>query len=75
MIAIVGTPGSVHHTWERFERTDRTAAEVWTADAARRIMDRNPTLGTIPTEIVSDKEATRRRYQDGTPIYTLNGEG
>lgn len=70
MYAVVGIPGSRFHTHRHFARGERGLAEEWLDVTARAIRERNPALGTLPTQLISDREAGRVRYQDGTRVYT-----
>lgn len=67
MIAIVGIPGSTHHTWQRC--ATRAEAAAWIERTWQRVREINPALGDLPTEIVSEREAASRRWRDGTRIY------
>ena len=67
MYAIVGIPGSCHHKYRHF--TDKNAAQDWLVKTARATLEANPSLGSIHTEIISDREAARRRWADGGRIY------
>jgi hypothetical protein len=68
MIAIVGLPGSRHHQWKH--GSSRRSLRAWAEETRATILRRNPGLGTLPIEIVSDRVALRRRWRDGNPIYS-----
>lgn len=72
MIAIVGIPGSTHHRWKWFAK--KSEGVKWADDTAAEIRHKNPALGSIGVEVVSDREAMRRRWQDGKRIYSLSVE-
>lgn len=72
MIAIVGIPGSVHHTWRAFR--SRPAARRWMDRTWREIMNDNPVLGSLPSEIISNRTALKRRWRDGSRIYAQDQE-
>jgi hypothetical protein len=67
MIAIVGLPGSQHHDFRWFPRSERKAALAW---LERRFRDHVHRTGQpIETEYISDKAAARRKWRDGSYIY------
>ncbi|MCR4374829.1 MAG: hypothetical protein NUW22_08260 [Acidobacteria bacterium] len=70
MYAIVGLPGSQHHTYRWFARSDRRQALAWlshTADEWRKV---SPALGYLHPRLISDRQAEAQRYRDGSPIYS-----
>lgn len=67
MVGIVGLPGSVHHRWQHF--ASKRDAVAWVEEQWRRTRERNPALGTLETAVISDREARKRRWQDGRRIY------
>lgn len=67
MIAIVGIPGSQHHTWKWFET--KKQGEAWATALRSQILDKNPTEGTIPISVMSDREASKVKWQDGRRVY------
>ena len=72
MIGVIGEPGNIHHEWRHFPRygtVDGETCVAWVDRRRREKLDENPALATLPTEIISDKEASHRRWQDGTRIY------
>lgn len=79
MVGIVGLPGSCHHEWKWFPRhgtVDGESIGQWVQRRWREKLNANPALGTLPTEIVSDRAARRRRYRDGSRCYpTLENTG
>lgn len=74
MIAVIGIPGSVHHDYAWFPRHGTTSGETaaqWIERVYRETLDRNPALGTIATEILSDRKAKAQYYRDGTAVYDV----
>ena len=69
MIAVVGIPGSAHHEYLRV-RTRREGIN-WAGRRESAIRDRNPAVGSLPTYVLTEKEAMRVRYQDGHRVYPL----
>ena len=69
MVAIVGIPGSQHHLWARFNH--RASASLWLDREWRRVRERNPAIGTLPAEILSERKAAKVRYRDGKRCYAI----
>jgi hypothetical protein len=69
MYAIVGIPGSTHHRYRRYPRSQTAQARAWLDATWEAIMRRNPAIGTLPTRLISDREAASIRWQDGRRIY------
>ena len=75
MIGIIGLPGSIHHEWKHFPRrgtVDGETVKEWVGRRWREKLERNSALGTLPTEIISDREARRRKFSDGSDCYPLD---
>ena len=69
MIAVVGIPGSMHHDWRRVNT--RREGMTWAARRESAIRDRIPAVGSLPTYVLTEKEARRVRYLDGHRVYPL----
>lgn len=68
MFAIIGIPGESIHRYRWFPRTARKEAEKWLEQEFTSIRRLSPQ--TVPvTRILSDREAARVRWQDGTRVY------
>ena len=67
MVARIGLPGNSYHTFER--GLTKAEARAW-CDA--RLAERYP-AGSFPIDarasIISEKEADKARYRDGTRCY------
>jgi len=70
MFAIVGLPGSVHHSWRH--GTGRAELQAWADKKWQQTREDNPALGSLPIEIISDREALKRRWRDGRRIYSTD---
>ena len=70
MYAIIGIPGSTHHDYRWFPRSELADARAWLQVEFDRTLLDNPVLGTIETRLLPDREAERLRYRDGTHIYS-----
>jgi hypothetical protein len=69
MFAIIGLPGSVHHRYRWFHRSERAEAETWLQSASDDLAAIHPAAHPQPTRLISDRDASRERYRDGTRIY------
>jgi hypothetical protein len=70
MFAIVGIPGSQHHSYKWFARADKRAAEEWLDATFRQALDENPVLGSLPQQLISDRDASTVYYRDGRHVYS-----
>jgi hypothetical protein len=72
MIARCGQPGSLHHRWERIHGTRKDAEdrarELWKDERSRHSI----WFGTYG--VLTEKDAAKLRYQDGTPCYPKGKE-
>lgn len=68
MFAIVGVPGESIHRYRWFPRGARTEAEEWLEQEFAAIRRLSPQAVPV-TRILSDREATRVRWRDGTRVY------
>ena len=79
MFAIVGTVGSIHHTYKHFPSTRSTWREVkeaaagWADGTAMDIAEAHPALGSIYSGTISERDAQTVRYLDGRRVYTVEG--
>lgn len=67
MTARIGLPGNSYHTYQR--GLNKAAARLWVSDQlAQRWPD-----GDLPIDakgsVITEREADRARYRDGTPCY------
>lgn len=76
MYAVIGTPGSVHHKWAKFEVEShgsavacKQAALNWLERASEKLAQDHPAAFPQPTCVITNKEARKVRYQDGTRVY------
>jgi len=68
MYAVVGIPGESIHRYRWFPRSARKEAEEWLEREFAAIRRSSPQ--TVPvTRILSDREAERVRWRDGTRVY------
>lgn len=69
MVAIIGYPGESKHTWERF--TSKKDALDWLNKTGDELYELNPVwpAALYSQRIISEKEAAKIRFCDGTPCY------
>lgn len=67
MIAVFGIPGSVHHRYYRVATHKEGAA--WLEYRRRIFAEEHPAAIGQPEAILTEHEAARRRYADGTRVY------
>ena len=67
MIATIGLPGGAHHRWTRVKT--RKEAAIWLEKAQDRLEARNRAAHPQPTCVLTEKEAARVRWQDGSKVY------
>jgi len=67
MIATIGLPGGAHHRWTRVKT--RKEAAIWLEKADDLLQAKHPAAHPQPTFTVTEREAARTRYQDGTAVY------
>jgi hypothetical protein len=70
MFAIVGIHGSTHHDWCRVKT--RTEGEEWASARSQEIRDQHPAVGSLPVRVLTDREASKIRWQDGHRVYGLS---
>ena len=71
MIATIGLPGGAHHRWTRVKT--RKEAAIWLEKADDLLQAKHPAAHPQPTFTVTEREAARTRYQDGTAVYPKAG--
>ena len=69
MVAVIGYPGESRHMWERFD--SKKDALEWLQLTSRSLYEENPVWPTAISSqrILSEKEASKVRYRDGTKCY------
>ncbi len=75
MVAHVEVPGSVHHVWRRFTGPDaREAASEWIDAKLIEMHERHP-AGRFSCGILTEADAARITYLDGTKAYPADSPG
>lgn len=70
MVAIIGYPGESKHTWRRFRV--KSEAVAWLNRTGEELAELHPAwahTAISSQRIVSEKEACRIRYRDGSKCY------
>jgi len=70
MIAIIGYPGSTNHRWERF--FDKKLAVEWLQTTGQKMYEdsgNSSPESLYSQRVISEREAARIKYQDGTKCY------
>lgn len=73
MIAVLGYPGGSWFAWRRFR--DRRAARRWLDDGYRAIVEHTSGLAHPACRILSEAEARRWRYSDGSGVFEWGDAG
>ena len=77
MIAIIGLPGSMQHSWESFHiaqhggsvKAAQVAAGAWLDAADLTLQEEHPAAHPQPLEVLSNRDAAKVRWIDGSRVY------
>lgn len=67
MYATINIPGSIH--FKTFGPATRKDCEVWIERTVEKYLETEQLSTTLPRMIITNKEAKKWRWEDGSPIF------